>query len=145
MCQQTEGGSHLNVLVVEPGCAPYEKEVNGLGEMQAVVGGLIQAIYPYEEPVAVVCNEEGLLLGLPFNRSMEGGYDGVCGTFFVCGLNEDSFCSLTQEQVRRYKKKFYHAEILLGFRGNEPITLKVEPRPIDQSPGPRERDKFPER
>ena len=64
---------------------------------------------------------------------------------FVCGLNEDSFCSLTQEQVRRYKKKFYHAEILLGFRGNEPITLKVEPRPIDQSPGPRERDKFPER
>ena len=67
------------MLVVEPGCAPYEKEVNGLSEMQAVVGGLIQAIYPYEEPVAVVCNEEGLLLGLPFNRNMEGGYDGVCG------------------------------------------------------------------
>ena len=36
----------MNVLVVEPGVMPYEKEVNGLHEMQAVVGGLIDAIYP---------------------------------------------------------------------------------------------------
>lgn len=28
----------MNVLVVEPGMAPYEKEVNGLKEMQATVG-----------------------------------------------------------------------------------------------------------
>lgn len=44
------------VLVVEPGFAPYEKEINGLYEMQATVGGLIQAIYPYPEQVAIVCN-----------------------------------------------------------------------------------------
>ena len=36
----------MNVLVVEPGYAPYEKEINGLEEMQGVVGGLITAIYP---------------------------------------------------------------------------------------------------
>ena len=110
MCQQTEGGSHLNVLVVEPGCAPYEKEVNGLSEMQAVVGGLIQAIYPYEEPVAVVCNEEGLLLGLPFNRPLldDHGvpYDIVCGTFFVAGLSGETFTSLTEDQLRCYKELF---------------------------------------
>ena len=85
----------MNVLVVEPGRAPYEKEVNGLKEMQAVVGGSIQAIYPYQEPVAIVCNEEGLLLGLPFNRSVGGGYGGVFGAFFVCGLGDGDFCSLT--------------------------------------------------
>ena len=34
--------------------APYEKELNGLKEMQAAVGGLITAIYPFEEPVAIV-------------------------------------------------------------------------------------------
>lgn len=51
----------MDVLVVEPGYAPYEKSINGLDEMQATVGGLIQAIYPYEEQVAIVCNEEGLL------------------------------------------------------------------------------------
>lgn len=67
----------MDVLVVEPGYAPYEKSINGLDEMQATVGGLIQAIYPYEEQVAIVCNEEGLLHGLEFNRSVPGGYGGV--------------------------------------------------------------------
>ena len=67
----------MNVLVVEPGFAPYEKEINGLSQMQETVGGLIQAIYPFEDMVAVVCNDEGILLGMPFNRSMEGGYGGV--------------------------------------------------------------------
>lgn len=36
----------MKTVVVEPGYAPYEKEINGLTEMQATVGGLIQAIYP---------------------------------------------------------------------------------------------------
>ena len=94
----------MNVLVVEPGYLPYEKEINGLNEMQATVGGYIEAIYPYEEMVAIVCNEEGLINGLPFNRSVEGGYGGVFGTFFVCGLSEDSFCSLSPEQMKHYKQ-----------------------------------------
>lgn len=68
-----ERSGHLNVLVVEPGMVPYEKEINGLEEMQAVVGGTISAIYPYEEPVAVVCNDDAIYLNLPFNRSVEGG------------------------------------------------------------------------
>lgn len=118
----------MNVLVVEPGYAPYEKEINGLQEMQEVVGGLIQAIYPFQEPVAVVCNDEGLLLGLPFNRSMDGGYGGVCGTFFICGRGEENFCSLTPEQIQTYKERFSRAELLIGVNGNEPITLKVTPR-----------------
>lgn len=125
---------YLKVLVVEPSFAPYEKEINGLQEMQAVVGGPIQAIYPYKEQVAIVCNEEGLLLGLPFNRSIEGGYGGVSGTFFVCGLEEDRFCSLTPEQVKTYKRKFHQAEILLGVKGNEAITLKVEPYAKNKPP-----------
>ena len=119
----------MNVLVVEPGYMPYEKEVNGLHEMQAVVGGYIEAIYPYEEMVAIVCNEEGLINGLPFNRSVEGGYGGVFGTFFVCGLGEESFDSLSPAQMKHFKEKFKFAEILLGVKGNEPITLKVQAMP----------------
>ena len=126
----------MNVLVVEPGMAPYEKEINGLEQMQATVGGLIQAIYPFADPVAVVCNEEGLLLGLDFNRSMPGGYGGVVGTFFVCGLGEEDFCSLTPEQTDKFRKYFHNAEILLGVRGNEPFTLKVPPKPHKASDAP---------
>ena len=59
----------MRVLMVEPGMAPYEKEINGLEEMQAAVGGLITASYPFEEPVALVSNDESLFLGMPFNRS----------------------------------------------------------------------------
>lgn len=119
----------MNVLVVEPGYMPYEKEVNGLHEMQAVVGGLIDAIYPYDDPVAIVCNDEALLYHMPFNRSMESGYGGVFGTFFVCGCGEENFISLTPEQMEKYKEKFKKAEILVGFRGNEPVTLKVDAKP----------------
>lgn len=118
----------MNVLVVEPGILPYEKEINGLQEMQELVGGLIDAIYPYDDPVALVCNDEGLLLGLPFNRSVEG-YGGICGTFFVCGLGEDNFASLIPELMEKYREKFRRAEILLGVKGNTPITFKTEARP----------------
>ena len=135
----------MDVLVVEPGYAPYEQSINGLDEMQATVGGLIQAIYPYEEQVAIVCNEEGLLHGLEFNRSVPGGYGGVVGTFFICGLGEEDFCSLTPEQMEKYRKEYHKAEILIGARGNEPITLKVEPKQ-KKSPGvPQKPPKRPER
>lgn len=135
----------MDVLVVEPGYAPYEKSINGLDEMQATVGGLIQAIYPYEEQVAIVCNEEGLLHGLEFNRSVPGGYGGVVGTFFICGLGEEDFCSLTPEQMEKYRKEYHKAEILIGVRGNEPITIKVEPKQ-KKSPGvPQKPPKRPER
>ena len=117
------------VLVVEPGYAPYEKTIpHDVHAMQEIVGGWITAIYPYEEMVAIVANDEGLLLGMDFNRTVEGGYGGIVGPFFVCGLSEDDFCSLPPDQIERFKKKFHKAEILVGFRGSEPVTLKVEPK-----------------
>ena len=130
----------MNVLVVEPGYLPYEKEIQDgtdhLEQMQAIVGGLIEPIYPYHEEVAIVCNEEGLINGLPFNRSVPGGYGGVFGTFFICGLGEEDFCSLPPDLMERFKKEFRNSEILLGFDGNEAVTWKVssQPKPHDTPP-----------
>ena len=130
----------MNVLVVESGYLPYEKEIldsaDHLEQMQAIVGGLIEPIYPYHEEVAIVCNEEGLINGLPFNRSVPGGYGGVFGTFFICGLGEEDFCSLPPDLMERFKKEFRNSEILLGFDGNEAVTLKVssQPKPHDTTP-----------
>lgn len=66
--------------------------------MQEIVGGNIQAGYWFEEPVAVICNEEGKINGIEANRAIkdESGniVDIVAGTFFVCGLGEDNFTSL---------------------------------------------------
>ena len=130
----------MNVLVVEPGYLPYEKEIQDgadhLEQMQAIVGGLIEPIYPYHEEVSIVCNEEGLINGLPFNRSVPGGYGGVFGTFFICGLGEENFRSLPPDLMERFKKEFKNSEILLGFDGSEAVTLKVssQPKPHDISP-----------
>ena len=80
----------MNVLVVEPGVLPYEKEIDGLPDMKEIVGGPIEAIYPFSENVAVVCNALASDQSMEFNRSIpERSYGGVFGTFFVCGLGEE--------------------------------------------------------
>ena len=100
----------MKVLVVEPLKPCYVREIDGLQAMREIVGGHIEAIYPYEEQVAVIANEEGKLLGLPYNRPLldEHGipYDIVCGTFFVAGLSGETFTSLTEDQLRCYKELF---------------------------------------
>ena len=69
--EATERDSTIAVLIVEPGKEPYVKEIDSdLKSLQHEVGGYIEAIYPYEDPVALVCNEEGKLEGLPLNRAL---------------------------------------------------------------------------
>ena len=144
--EEQKAVEQMTVLMVEPGYAPYEKTIpNTLEAKQELVGGLITAIYPYEEMVAIVANDEGILLNMEFNRSVEGGYSGVFGSFFVCGLTEDDFCSLPPDQMERFKKKFHKAEILLGVRGNDLITLKVEPKQKDLKPEKQRRPPTQER
>ena len=49
----------IKVLVVEPMEKPYVKEMdNSLEAMQAIVGGFIETVYPFEDPVVLVCNVE---------------------------------------------------------------------------------------
>jgi len=114
----------MNVLVVEPGFLPYEQEINGLSDMEKIVGGPIEAIYPFQENVAVVTNANGANNKLEFNRSiLERSYGGVFGTFFVCGLGEETFASLTPEQVTTYRERFKKTEILVTMLGDTPVVL----------------------
>ena len=113
------------ILSVEPGKVPEAKEISGsLREMQELVGGHIQVIYPFEEQVALVCNEEGLFLGLPANRGLRGRdgklYDIICGTFFLCGApaDADSLTSLSSEDVERFERRFHTPEIFVGMAGH---------------------------
>ena len=69
------------------------------------------ATYPFTDPVAIVCNDEGKLLGLPMNRALrdEHGqtYDVVAGNFLVVGLGEEDFASLSPELAQKYEQ-FFH-------------------------------------
>lgn len=86
------------------------REISGLKAMQEVVGGNIEATYPFEEAVAVVYNANGKRLSLPFNRPLMDKsslpYDIVCGTFFLAGLDAEDFVSLAEEQIQRCKELF---------------------------------------
>ena len=124
---------NMNVLLVEPKKAPYEAEIgNDLKAMQNAVGGYIQAVYPYDDPVALVCNEEGKLNGLPLNRRLED-YDIIAGTFFICGLGEGDFASLPPELMAKYKEKFAQPEQFMRLGGHI-VAIPMEPEENAQSP-----------
>lgn len=92
--------------------------------MQQLVGGIIQAVYPFSDYVALVCNDEGKLLGLPLNRGLfhpESGelYDIVAGSFFLCSAppDQDHFTSLTDSQMEKYMQYFRSPETFLQING----------------------------
>lgn len=63
-----------------------------------------------------VCNDEGKLLGLTPNRLLKDAkgepYDMVCGTFFLVGLGEEDFQSLSPELTAKYNA-LYRREWLI--------------------------------
>ena len=127
----------MNVLMVEPGKVPYETEIGSdLASLQAAVGGDIQAVYPYEEPVALICNEEGKLTGLPLNRALrdEDGeiYDIVAGKFFLVGLGEDSFMDIAPEHAAKFAEQFKHPEEFARLAGK--IIAIKQPLPEEKTP-----------
>ena len=63
--------STMTVLKIMPGRKPERVSIpHTLESMQELVGGCIQAIYPYKDPVAIICNEEGKLMGMDPNRAV---------------------------------------------------------------------------
>ena len=115
----------MQVVVVEPKKKPMVQDIDaGLESMQKIVGGSIQAIYPFDEPVALICNEEGKLLNLPLNRALrddEGTvYDIIYGTFFLCAAPPDSdrFAGLTDQQVKTFMERFDMPEMFLNVGGD---------------------------
>ncbi len=108
----------LSVLQIAPGQHPKPIEIdNDLKALQQAVGGSIGASYPFEDPVAIVYNDDGKLMGLPLNRALrdESGeaYDVVAGTFLVVGLGKEDFASLSSELTQKYEELFHQPETFM--------------------------------
>lgn len=123
----------MRVVMVEVGRKACEMELeDSLASMQRAVGGLIQAVYePGGRDAALICNDEGKLLGLPLNRALrdeEGEiYDIIVGTLFICGAPTDSesFTSLTDEQIAYWLGRFAKPEFFVSVNGKL-ICVPVE-------------------
>ena len=114
----------LVVLVVEPGKKPYLQILDGsLESMQKVVNGDIEAIYPFEDEVAIVLNGEGKFTGERANRAFydEDGnvVDIIAGTFFVCyaPADSESFMSLPEEFIHKYADIFNNIARFVNIEG----------------------------
>ncbi len=130
--KEIEKLNKLEVLLVEPG--QYAKMTTieaGLSSMQEIVGGYIQAVNYFDEPVALVCNEEGKINGLELNRAIkdENGkmIDIIAGTFFICGIGDENFTSLPPEHRERFEKMFKKPEAFLKM-GKGIMSIPFEPK-----------------
>ena len=129
----------LKILVVEPMKPCRVQEIpHTLEAMQQIVGGYLESISFQRE--AIICNEEGKLRGLPYNRPLlnKNGLpvDILQGTFFVTGVDGERFASLTDEQIRRYKDLYDNVMI---------VTAEKEPPRHEKSEQKKKRGNHRER
>ena len=125
----------IQVVLVESGKLARIVEVGTtLDAMQQTVGGDIEAYYPFEEQVCIVCNEEGKINGLPLNRAIRDEdtneiVDAIAGTFFICDCSGKSLGNLSKEQQKRYLEKYRFPErFFLTRDGIESVPYKPQSR-----------------
>ena len=112
----------ITVVAVHPQQRPEVIEIEDtLERLQKFVGGYIQVVYPFEDNVGLVCNDDGKFDGSPLNRALRDDngkiYDIIAGSFLIVGLTEDSFGSLTQAQQEKFVAFFETPEMFLKVAG----------------------------
>ena len=136
----------MNVLVIEPGQAPYTLDIeNSLEQLQALTGknGIqhCEAIYPFNDAAVCIINEEAKLYPEAFlpNRALLDEYgrvqDVILGTMVIAGISEidGDLTSLTTEQIDKYSEQYQYANEFyikndgsIGFNEVEPESLEQE-------------------
>ena len=101
----------IKVIYCEPGRTARVAEIGTeLEDLQKTVGGCIEAYYPFEEEVCIVCNDEGKFNGMRPCRAVYGEdhkiQDIIFGPFFICDCSGENFGSLNAEQLDRYGHMF---------------------------------------
>lgn len=90
----------MKAIRKKPGCAPELIDIdNTLKALQTEVGGYIETVTVASDAV-VICNEDGVLRGLPYNCRFVG-VDFV-GTILVVGSNKDEFCDVPEADFLMY-------------------------------------------
>lgn len=98
----------MRVVYVEPNKPAYEAEIaHTLEAEQKAVGGAIEVV-ENNDGTGLIINRDAKLLQIEGNRRVGDGI--IAGPFFVCGLSEEEFRSLTDEEVVKYMTRFAEPE-----------------------------------
>lgn len=109
----------IQVVIVEPGKPPYKKMIrNNIDAFHKIVEGYIENVFigrtAKDAKVGIVLNEEGKLIGLPFNRRIykNGVTDDFMGNFFITAYNwEGDNVSLSDAEADHYIQRFQYQEV----------------------------------
>ena len=109
----------MKTVYVQPGKTAVIMDIGeSLEDLQKAVGGYIEVLYPFEEEVGLIANEEGKIMGLPRCRAVRDQdgdvYDIIQGSFLVVGLGEEDFQSLTDQQAEKYCQLYKRPEAFLN-------------------------------
>lgn len=103
----------LRVGILHPGRAPeFVGIANSLQAQQDCVGGDLE-LWAIDGHVAILCHEEGRLLGLPYNRQItleDGTSERFVGPILLVGWNEDTgdHESLTDADIAIWTRRLLH-------------------------------------
>lgn len=142
-----EQAEKMDVLLIKPGMYPQQIQIGTeLEDLQKAVGGNIQAVYPYEEEVALIMNEESKIRGFELNRSLRDekgeAYDIIAGDFLVVGLGEEDFGSLSPELMKQFEEKFHQPEMFVRM-GRSIMSLPVPDDKVKKAEAPEKSDVKP--
>lgn len=137
--QKVEPKEKISVVFVEPNKYPKMIEIEDtLEAMQEIVGGYIEEYMPFEDEVAIVCNEEGKVNGLSLNRAVYGKdkeiLDIIAGKFFIAyaPAEAENFQNMPKELADKYLKefkypeRFYHTGNGIEVKAYKPVSKDME-------------------
>ena len=124
----------LKVILCEAGKEARVIEIEDtLEAMQSTVGGMIEEFMPFEDDVAIVCNDEGKMLRMPLNRAVRNEdnsiLDVIAGDFFICyaPMWSEKFLSLPEDLEKKYKEMFRWPEQIFLKNGKGVEAIKYNP------------------
>ena len=135
LCRDLTAQEKISVLLIQPEKKPRVVEIpNTLEAMQKLVGGYIEEYMPFDDEVAIICNEEGKMNGLPLNRAIcaDGSkeiLDIIAGDFFIAyaPVESENFKSLPKDLEKKYSEKFKYPERF--YRQNGEIKVhQIKPK-----------------
>lgn len=129
--REIEEVSKLTVLLIEPMKPPSVVEISSdLDSLQKAVGGYIETAHFFNDPIEIVCNEEGKINSLPLNRAIYNKQGDMveilAGSFLIVGDGEEDFESLSPEMIDKYSKIFEKPEKFFKLAGAV-VVQKLEP------------------
>lgn len=91
----------MTAIYKAPGCAPEVIDIpNTLEALQEKVGGYIETV-TFATDACIICNEEGRLMGLPYNCNLLGV--SFVGPILIVGMDGEEFASLPEDMLHMFR------------------------------------------